>query len=102
MAGFKDFYQFGAPTRVIAGRDLIGSIGFEFMKEGANRVLVITDAVILGTGLIDKVSAGVEDGGLEVAGIYDGVPQDSDAAVVKAAEAAAAGKAEPEKDPIPF
>ena len=85
MAGFKDFYQFLAPTRVVAGRGLIEGVGFEFAKEGAKRVLIVTDEVIQDTGLIDKVRAGVEDGGLEVAGVYDGVPQDSDSAVVKAA-----------------
>ena len=89
MRGFKDFYQFIAPTRVVAGRGLIEGIGFEFAKEGAKRVLIVTDEVIRGTGLIDSVEAGVTDGGLEVAGVYDGVPQDSDSAVVKAAAAAA-------------
>lgn len=89
MSGFKPFYQFQSPTRVIVGRDLISGLGFEFAKEGATRVLIITDEVIHGTGLIDKARAGVEDGGLEVAGIYDQVPQDSDSPVVKAAAAAA-------------
>jgi alcohol dehydrogenase class IV len=85
MAGFKDFYQFIAPTRVVAGRGLIEGVGFEFAKEGAKRVLIVTDEVIHATGLIDKVRAGVEEGGLEVAAVYDRVPQDSDSAVVKAA-----------------
>jgi alcohol dehydrogenase class IV len=82
MAGFKPFYQFLAPTRVIAGRDLIESAGFEFAKEGAKRVLIVTDEVIRGTGLVDRVAAGLTDGGLEVAGIFDAVPQDSDSGVV--------------------
>ena len=82
MRGFKDFYQFTVPTRVIAGRDLLGGMGFELTKEGAERVAVITDAVIRGTGLVDRVVAGIEDGGLEVAAIFDGVPPDSDSAVV--------------------
>jgi alcohol dehydrogenase class IV len=85
MSGFKDFYQFIAPTRVIAGRGLIEGLGFELSKEGAKRVAVITDEVIRATGLIDKVRAGIADGGLEVATIYDGVPPDSDSAVVVAA-----------------
>jgi alcohol dehydrogenase len=89
MAGFKDFYQFLAPTRVIAGRGLIEGVGFEFSKEGAKRPLIVTDEVIHGTGLIDKVRAGVEDGGLEVAGTFDQVPPDSDSAVVEAAAEAA-------------
>jgi alcohol dehydrogenase len=93
MSGFKDFYQFLAPTRVIAGRGLIEGLGFELSKEGARRIAIVTDKVIRATGLIDKVVAGIADGGLEVAAIYDGVPPDSDAAVVVAAaeQAKAAG-----------
>lgn len=82
-AGFKDFYQSTQPTRIIAGRDLIASAGFEFMKEGAARVLIVTDEVIRATGLIDKVEAGLTDGGLEVGGVFDQVPQDSATDVVE-------------------
>jgi len=95
MSGFKDFYQFIAPTRVIAGRGLVEGLGFEVSKEGARRVAIVTDQVIRATGLIDKVEAGIADGGLEVAAIYDGVPPDSDsAAVVAAAEQARAAGAD--------
>ena len=86
---FKDFYQFLAPTRVIAGRGLIEGIGFEIAKEGATRALVVTDEVIRATGLIDRVEAGLADDGVEVAGIFDGVPQDSDSAAVLACADAA-------------
>lgn len=89
MAGFKDFYQHVDRTRLIAGRGLLESAGFEFMKEGAARVFIVTDEVIRGTGLIDRVEAGVAEGGLEVAGIFDDVPQDSSTHVVeRCAEAA--------------
>ena len=93
MAGFKDFFQTLAPTRVVAGRDLLAGTGFEFAKEGAHRVFVVTDGVIRATGLIDKVEAGVTDGGLEVAGVFDDVPQDSSTEVCErcAEEAKAAG-----------
>ena len=86
---FKDFAQYVAPTRVVSGRGLLEGTGFELMKEGAARVLVVTDEVIRSTGLVDRVIAGIEDGGLEVAGVFDGVPQDSSTAVVaRCAEAA--------------
>ena len=90
---FKDFYQFASPTRVIAGRDLIGSAGFELAKEGAQRVMMVTDEVIRGTGLVRAVEAGLVDGGLELAGVFDAVPQDSDTAAVAtcAAQAKEAG-----------
>jgi alcohol dehydrogenase class IV len=89
LTGFKDFYQYLSPTRVISGRDLIGSAGFEFMKEGASRVFVVTDEVIRGTGLVERAEEGVRDGGLEVAGVYDKVPQDSSTDVVEECAAAA-------------
>jgi alcohol dehydrogenase class IV len=89
MAGFKDFYQFASTTRVIAGRDLLGSTGFEFQKEGARRVFVVTDRGVRGTGLIERVEAGVIDGGLGLVGIFDDVPQDSSTSVVERCAAAA-------------
>ena len=82
--GFKAFYQFASPTRVIAGRELIEGVGFEFAKEGAGRVMLVTDEVIRATGLTDRVEAGLADGGLELAAVFDAVPQDSDTGVVVA------------------
>ncbi len=89
LRGFKDFYQYAATTRIIAGRDLLESAGFEFQKEGARRVFIVTDEVIRGTGLVERVESGVTDGGLELAGIFDQVPQDSSTAVVESCAAAA-------------
>jgi alcohol dehydrogenase len=88
-ARFPDYYQFAHPTRVVAGRGMIESIGFEYMKDGAKRPLIVTDTVLRGTGLVDKVEAGVTGGGLEVAGVFDDVPQDSSTATVEACAAAA-------------
>lgn len=81
-SGFKDFCQFASPTRVVAGRGLLEGAGFEFAKEGASRALVITDAGIRATGLPDRVTEGLAGGGFEPVGVFDGVPQDSDAGVV--------------------
>ena len=89
LRGFKDFYQYASPTRVISGRDLLESTGFEFQKEGARRVFVVTDEVVRGTGLVDKAEAGVTDGGLEVVGVYDRCPQDSSTQVCDECAAAA-------------
>jgi alcohol dehydrogenase class IV len=89
LQGFKDFYQHASTTRVIAGRGLLESTGFELLKEGAHRVLLVTDKGIRGTGLVEKVEAGIVDGGVELAGIFDEVPQDSSTAVCdRCAEAA--------------
>ena len=54
---FPDYYQFAHPTRVVAGRGMIEGVGFEFMKEGAKRPLIVTDQVIRETGLAGKAEA---------------------------------------------
>ena len=89
LTGFKDFYQYASTTRVIAGRNLLESTGFEFHKEGAQRVFLVTDEVIRGTGLVERIEAGIADGGLEVAGVFDDVPQDSSTEVCDRCAAAA-------------
>jgi alcohol dehydrogenase class IV len=89
LRGFKDFYQYASTTRVIAGRDLLESTGFEFQKEGAARVLLVTDAGVRATGLVERVEAGIAGGGLEVAGVFDEVPQDSSTEIVERCAAAA-------------
>jgi alcohol dehydrogenase class IV len=85
----RDFYQHASPTRVIAGRDLLGSTGFEFKKEGAERVFIVTDEGVRGTGLVERVESGLAEGGLEPAGVFDAVPQDSSTDVVDRCAAAA-------------
>ncbi len=88
-AAFPDYYQFLHPTRVVAGRGMIEGTGFEFMKEGAKRPLVVTDAGLRATGLVEKVEAGITDGGLEVAGVFDEIEQDSSTTTVEACAEAA-------------
>jgi alcohol dehydrogenase len=92
MSGFKPFYGFASLTRLIAGHDLLESVGFEMAKESASRVMVVTDEVIRGTGLVDRVEAGIAGGGLEVAGVFDQVPQDSDSEAVAACAELAKGE----------
>jgi alcohol dehydrogenase len=89
-SGFKDFCQFASPTRVVAGRGLLEGAGFEFAKEGASRAILVTDEGIRATDLPDRVAAALEDGGVALSGVFDRVPQDSDASVV--AECAAMAK----------
>ena len=86
---FPDYYQFAHPTRIVAGRGMIEGVGFEFTKEGAKRPLIVTDEGIRQTGLVEKVEAGVTGGGLEVAGVFDEVPQDSSISTVESCAAAA-------------
>ena len=76
---FAEFYQFICTTRVIAGRGLDRPArDSSSSRRAPTAVLLVTDEVIRATGLAERVGAGVTDGGLELAGVFDGVPQDSD------------------------
>jgi len=88
-SSFRDYYQFAHPTRVVAGRGMIEGVGFEFTKDGAKRPLIVTDEVVRGTGLVEKAEAGISGGGLEPAGVFDDVHQDSSNSTVEACAAAA-------------
>jgi alcohol dehydrogenase class IV len=68
LSAFPEYYQFAHPTRVIAGRGLIESLGFEFAKDGAKRPLIVTDEGLRATGLVEKAEAGIAGGGLTVGG----------------------------------
>ncbi|MGI8630942.1 MAG: iron-containing alcohol dehydrogenase family protein [Solirubrobacterales bacterium] len=97
MAGFRDYAQFSAPTRVLAGRGLLESdaVGYEFAKEGAKRVLLVTDEGVREAGPADLALASARDGGVDVVGIFDDVLVDSDvAAVERLAEAIAEHEAD--------
>jgi alcohol dehydrogenase class IV len=52
-------------------------------------VFVVTDAVVRGTGLVERVEAGIAEGGVDLAGVFDDVPQDSSTEVVERCAAAA-------------
>ncbi|MSO41037.1 MAG: iron-containing alcohol dehydrogenase [Solirubrobacterales bacterium] len=89
MSQFKDYYQFAHPTRVVAGRGMIEGVGFEFAKEGAKRPLIVTDGILLETGLVAKVEQGLADGALEPAAVFSEIAQDSSAVTVAACAEAA-------------
>ena len=56
---------FLACKKTLLGQDAIQNIGTEAKKLGATKVLVITDAGVVGAGLIEKVLAPLEASGLK-------------------------------------
>jgi alcohol dehydrogenase len=79
-----DFFEFYAPTRLLAGAGLVKTLGQELARFGWRRCFVVTDVNLQETGLVDRVLAGLVDSPVEVVGIFAETVPDSGVAVVEA------------------
>lgn len=79
----NQYYEFFCPVKVIAGKAALEHIPYEVTGLGAKRPMIITDKGVRAAGLLDPVISACEEGGLEIASIYDDVPPDSSTAVVR-------------------
>lgn len=83
------FFEYYLRTRVVFGLGTIRDLGFEAGKLGGKRAFVVTDQILRQVGLLDQTVAGLTSGNLEVVGVFDAVPPNSEVRVVEAAAAAA-------------
>jgi len=86
-------FEFYVRPRILYGPGSLREIGFEAGKLGCTRAVIVTDKVLHGAGLAQKVIDGLAGSGVTVGGIFDDVPPNSEVQVVErgAAFAAAAG-----------
>jgi aldehyde dehydrogenase (NAD+) len=75
-------YQYEPRTRVLSGPRSIARVYAEIDAMGRRRVLVVTDAGVVGAGLLARLR---EVLGPRIAAVFDGVTQDSGIAIVDAA-----------------
>lgn len=83
------FFEFSVPTRIVFQNGGVSLLAEEIAKLGRCRPFVVTDRPLRATGLVDKVIAALAGGSVEVAGVYDETPRDSDVKAVEAGAAAA-------------
>jgi alcohol dehydrogenase class IV len=75
-------FMFHGPTKILFGEGLSATVADAIKELGGSKVLLVTDAVLLKTGIVDPiVDALREDGSLEVV-IFSDVPSDSDVSAV--------------------
>ena len=84
-----EFFEFFLPTKVVFGPGLVSDFSAELANIPAKRFFVVTDKIIRENGLTDRVLEGLANSGVETAGVFDDVPQNSEVKVcARAAEAA--------------
>jgi len=80
----RDYFEFFCPVKIVAGYKALEHIAFELDARGAKRPLIISDAGVVGAGLVDIVTSAV-DGALRDVPLFDAVPPDSSLQAVQAA-----------------
>jgi len=78
-----ELFEYQTRTRVVYGPGIVKDIGFEASKLGGTKAVIVTDRVLRSIGLVDRVVRGLEESGVELAGIYDDVPPNSEVGVVE-------------------
>ncbi|MBI3097604.1 MAG: iron-containing alcohol dehydrogenase [Planctomycetes bacterium] len=95
MISFPEFFDFCLPTRVVAQVGAVSNVGTEARALGITRAFLLTDAVLVKLGIAEQVLAPLREAGVEIAGVFDSIPPNSETKVVeRAAEAARAGGAD--------
>jgi alcohol dehydrogenase class IV len=67
--------QFNVPATIIAGGGASQEVGRQLLQHGATRVLLVTDAFMIASGVAEKITAEVERAGLALA-VFGGVQPD--------------------------
>lgn len=78
------YYEFFCPVKVIAGQSALEHLPYEFSSRAVERPMVVTDKGVRNAGLLDKVLAACEEGGMDITVVYDDVPADSSKQTVTA------------------
>lgn len=89
MISFPEFFDFCLPTRVVAQVGAVSNIGAEAKALGITRAFLLTDAILVKLGIAEQVLAPLREAGVEIAGVFDAIPPNSETKVVEGAAAAA-------------
>ncbi len=85
-----DYFEFSLPTKLVYGIGILDSIDGAVARFGKRNALLVTDEILLKTGLVDKVKDGFKKTDIKIAAVFDKVPPNSRITTVQ--ECAALGK----------
>ena len=77
-----EYYEFSCPVKIVSGLKALSQLPYEMGLAGCGRALVVTDAGVVGAGLMKRVEAVFEGTGVAIGAVYDKTPPDSSTTVV--------------------
>ncbi|MDJ0783039.1 MAG: iron-containing alcohol dehydrogenase [Desulfosarcinaceae bacterium] len=87
-----EYFEFTLPTKLIYGIGILGNIADSVKAFGKRSAIVVTDEVLVNTGLVEKVTAGFAGSQIKIACTFDKVPPNSTIDTVEACAAMATEK----------
>jgi alcohol dehydrogenase class IV len=84
-------FEFGLRTRITFGSGMLNRIGEELSGQGAQRVLVVTDAGVVAAGLLERLLAMLKTQGISFC-VYDQVRPNPSSTIIDAGEELRAGE----------
>jgi len=82
------YFEFHCPVKIVCGSKALENLPYELKRLGASRPLLITDLGVAKAGLMNMVTAALQDSEVLVGAVYDQVPADSSVTVVRESAAA--------------
>lgn len=76
------YYEFFCPTKMLVGQHAIENLPFEFSILGCKRPLIISSPSIKNNGLLTPIEQALNNGEMQIAGIFAQVPPDSSLEIV--------------------
>ena len=84
MAPLPGYFEFFCPVKILAGVSALEHLPFELRSLGASRPMLITDAGVKASGIIQPLLRALAEGEVELAATFDDIPPDSSTEVVAA------------------
>lgn len=72
-----EYFEFSLPTKLIYGAGIMANIEKSVSRFGKKRALLVTDAILINAGPVEKVRNGFKNTDIEIISVFDNVPPNS-------------------------
>ena len=72
-----DYFEFSLPTKLVFGMGLLENLGETVKPFGKRKAILVTDEILVKTGLVEKVKSGFKGTSITIAATFDQVPPNS-------------------------
>ncbi len=72
-----EYFEFSLPTKVVYGIGILANIGDVVAPFGSRKAILVTDAILVKAGPVEKVKSGFQKSDIEIVCTFDDVPPNS-------------------------
>ncbi len=72
-----DYFEFSLPTKLVFGPGILENLGETVKPFGKRKAILVTDQILVKTGLVEKVKSGFQTTSIKIAATFDQVPPNS-------------------------